>query len=34
VLLEQEANQGPPIASGPFIVDEVLKDYIILKWIK
>ena len=34
VFLEQEANQGPPIASGPFIVDEILKDYIILKWIE
>ena len=31
VFLEQEADQGPLIASGPFIVDEVLKDYIILK---
>jgi hypothetical protein len=31
VYLEQDAKQGPPIAMGPLIVEEITKDYVILK---
>ena len=31
VYLEQDAKQGPPIAMGPLIVEEITKDYVIMK---